>query len=187
MNENKEVFSELVLLKYQVYNSLFLTLGISGVHRTGILLPLLTTACREGLDRKMAPDAIISSFFDKVPGYNEEKEQTDQLFRFVQFIERQITLVDALEDAAYKKVHDLRGSGSFQAFYQTAENRNALDKLCRALEKFRVRIVLTAHPTQFYPGAVLGIITDLAEAVKSNNIGEVKLLLSQLGDRKSVV
>ncbi len=181
MNENKEIFSELVLLKYQVYNSLFLTLGISGVHRTGILLPLLTTACREGLDRKMAPDAIISSFFDKVPGYNEEKEQTDQLFRFVQFIERQITLVDALEDAAYKKVHDLRGSGSFQAFYQTAENRNALDKLYRALEKFRVRIVLTAHPTQFYPGAVLGIITDLAEAVKSNNIGEVKLLLSQLG------
>jgi phosphoenolpyruvate carboxylase len=29
------------------------------------------------------------------------------------------------------------------------------------LEDFNVRTVLTAHPTQFYPGSVLGIINDL--------------------------
>ncbi|MFN2423079.1 MAG: phosphoenolpyruvate carboxylase [Cryomorphaceae bacterium] len=181
MKDNRDAFSDLVLLRYQVYNSLFLTLGIDGVHRTGILLPLLSNACKDGLEQGMTPDEIVTSFFDKVPGYKNESDRTDQLFRFVQFTERQITLVDALEDAAYKRVHDLRGSGSFQAFYQTAANRNALDKLYTALEKFRVRIVLTAHPTQFYPGAVLGIITDLAEAVKTNNLRSIKMFLAQLG------
>ncbi len=181
MKDNRDIFSDLVLLRYQVYNSLFLTLGIGGVHRTGIMLPLLTTECKEGLEHGKTPDEIIKGFFDKVPGYNSHEEQVDQLFRFVQFIERQITLVDALEDASYDRVHDLRGNGSFQSFYQIAANRNALDKLYKALEKFRVRIVLTAHPTQFYPGAVLGIITDLAKAIEKNDLRTIKSLLSQLG------
>lgn len=181
MTDNRDAFSDLVLLRFQVYNSLFLTLGIGGVNRTGILLPLLNTSCKEGLEKGMTPDEIINSFFEKVPGFKTAEQRTDQLFRFVQFTERQITLVDALEDAAYKKVNDLRGSGSFQSFYQTAANRNALDKLYKALEKFRVRIVLTAHPTQFYPGAVLGIITDLAEAIKTNDLRSIKMYLAQLG------
>jgi phosphoenolpyruvate carboxylase len=41
--------------------------------------------------------------------------------------------------------------------------------------------VLTAHPTQFYPGAVLGIITDLTVAIRNNNLSEIKTLLAQLG------
>jgi phosphoenolpyruvate carboxylase len=32
-------------------------------------------------------------------------------------------------------------------------------------ENFNVRTVLTAHPTQFYPGSVLGIINDLTDAL----------------------
>lgn len=181
MNEQRDVFANLVLLRYQVYNSLFLTLGIDGVHRTGILLPLLKTASEEGLEAGRTPEEIVENFFDKVPGYKNEDMRIDQMFRFVQFIERQITLVDALEDSAYDKVNDLRGPGSFQSFYQTAANRNALEKLYVALEKFRVRIVLTAHPTQFYPGPVLGIITDMAEAIHTNDLPTIKQLLAQLG------
>ena len=49
------------------------------------------------------------------------------------------------------------------------------------MSKFKVRPVLTAHPTQFYPGSVLGIITDLTKAVKDNNLNEIKVLLAQLG------
>jgi phosphoenolpyruvate carboxylase len=133
------------------------------------------------LNQEQDPDEIIDLFFDKTPGYTTAEKRLNQLFRFVQFIERQITLVDALEDASYDQVNDLRGTGSFQSFYQTASNRNALEKLYKALEKFRVRIVLTAHPTQFYPGAVLGIITDLAEAIKVNDLPTIKGLLAQLG------
>src|SRR5690606_18548325 len=36
-------------------------------------------------------------------------------------------------------------------------------------------------PTQFYPGPVLGIINDLIEAIKKNDIQNIYLLLQQLG------
>ena len=41
--------------------------------------------------------------------------------------------------------------------------------------------MLTAHPTQFYPGSVLGIITDLTEAIKENDLTRIHQLLAQLG------
>ena len=41
--------------------------------------------------------------------------------------------------------------------------------------------MLTSHPTQFYPGKVLGIITDLEESIKDNDFVEVNHLLLQLG------
>ena len=47
-----------------------------------------------------------------------------------------------------------------------------------------MRIVLTAHPTQFYPGSVLGIINDLAKAISGGELESVKMLLTQLGKTK---
>ncbi|MEZ4907578.1 MAG: hypothetical protein R2771_08070 [Saprospiraceae bacterium] len=41
--------------------------------------------------------------------------------------------------------------------------------------------MLTAHPTQFYPGNVLGIITDLSKAVNDDDFKFIKDLLAQLG------
>ena len=58
------------------------------------------------------------------------------------------------------------------------------EELKKYLEDFKVRIVLTAHPTQFYPGEVLGIITDLDKAIQNNNLVLIKNLLSQLGKNK---
>jgi phosphoenolpyruvate carboxylase len=180
--ENKlDVFNELVLLKYQIFNSIFLTLGLDGVHRTGILLPLLSEHCKREFLEETPPDKIIEGFFDEYDGFNSDTKRTDQLFSFIQYVERQIVLVDALEDAAFDKVHQMEGSGSFRSFYQTATNRNSSAKLLEALEYFRVRLVLTAHPTQFYPGPVLGIITDLAEAIKANDLQAIKQCLAQLG------
>ena len=40
---------------------------------------------------------------------------------------------------------------------------------------------MTAHPT-FYPGTVLAIITDLTDAIQSNDIGLARKLLQQLGN-----
>jgi phosphoenolpyruvate carboxylase len=48
------------------------------------------------------------------------------------------------------------------------------------LENFNVRTVLTAHPTQFYPGSVLGIINDLTKQFEKNLLN-IKELLAQLG------
>ena len=54
------------------------------------------------------------------------------------------------------------------------------DLLLLSNEDFNVKIVLTAHPTQFYPDNVLGIITDLTEAIKNNKLLEIKNYLTQL-------
>ena len=56
------------------------------------------------------------------------------------------------------------------------------DELTSILSKFSARVILTAHPTQFYPGTVLAIITDLTDAIQSNDIGLARKLLQQLGN-----
>ena len=38
----------------------------------------------------------------------------DLLFRFVQYIERQVVLFDALEDAAFPKLNDINGAGTLK-------------------------------------------------------------------------
>jgi len=53
--------------------------------------------------------------------------------------------------------------------------------LAKHLEEFSLRPVLTAHPTQFYPGHVLGILTDLEKSIRANELGHINLLLQQLG------
>ncbi|MFN2428856.1 MAG: phosphoenolpyruvate carboxylase [Cryomorphaceae bacterium] len=181
MNESKKAFEELVSLKYQVFNSIFLTLNLDGVHKTGILLPLLKEHCEDGFMENQTPKEIIDSFFEEHQDFKTDKSIIDQLFRFIQYIERQVVLVDSLEDAAYGEVNSLEGAGSFKAFYEEVINKNKEENLLEALRNFRTRLVLTAHPTQFYPGAVLGIITDLAEAIKRNDLTQIKQLLAQLG------
>lgn len=181
MSASYEAFQNLVALRYKAYNSIFLTLELDGVHHTGIMLPILHEYCKHGFEQSKNPQEIIDSFFDEQIKPKSEKAKLDMLFRFIQFIERQVVLVDALEDASFDKVNDTKGSGSYKAFYETVSNRHALAKLKDALKLMRVRIVLTAHPTQFYPGAVLGIINDLADAIENNQLLEIKKLLEQLG------
>jgi phosphoenolpyruvate carboxylase len=180
MNENIQAFEEHVALRFQVFNSIFLTLDLGDVHRTGILVPMLAELCRKGLAEGQSPENIMEQFFASQPQLVDQTDKINQLFAFVQFIERQVVLVDALEDAAFARVNNLEGSGSLKSFIQTAINRNARERLIEALDQFRVRVVLTAHPTQFYPSAVLGIITDLTEAVKQNNLSLIKQYLAQL-------
>ena len=55
------------------------------------------------------------------------------------------------------------------------------NELKEKLEDYAVRLVLTAHPTQFYPGPVLGIINDLSRAVIQNNAAEINTFMQQLG------
>ena len=49
------------------------------------------------------------------------------------------------------------------------------------IEKFKTRVVLTAHPTQFYAPPVINIIEDLISAIKAENIDNIKNLLLQMG------
>lgn len=44
-----------------------------------------------------------------------------------------------------------------------------------------MKVVFTAHLTQFYPNSVLRIIQDLEECIKINDINAIDALLQQLG------
>src|SRR5690606_38806972 len=90
-------------------------------------------------------------------------------------------LFDALEDAAYKHTHDLSGPGTLKQLIADALQYNKIEVLKETLKTFCVRPVLTAHPTQFYPGSVLGIIHDLSRALMRNDSVEINTFLQQLG------
>ncbi|WP_046756779.1 phosphoenolpyruvate carboxylase [Kordia jejudonensis] len=175
-------FQENVFSKYQIYNSIFMTLPFDGISNTGVLLPLFSDTCQQGYDLDRNPTQIVEKFFERYVNKNKtEKEKVDLLFRFIQYIERQVVLFDAVEDAAFSIVNNMEGRGTLRNIREEAQEKNQLEALKAHLKRFKVRPVLTAHPTQFYPGQVLGIITDLAEAIKKDDLLTIKKLLAQLG------
>ncbi len=174
-------FRNEVGIKFQLYNSLFTSLPFHRIEKTGILLSLLSTICEEGYKKKLSPSEIISEFFSRHTTYTGEHEQNDLLFRFVQYVERQVVLFDALEDASFRHVHDFNGIGTLKQLESEVLQDNKEEELAEKLRDFAVRLVLTAHPTQFYPGSVLGIINDLSKALTENNASLINTYLQQLG------
>ncbi len=176
-----KAFLELVATKYQLYNSLFLTLPFAGLSTAGAKLPIFSQACQQGLEQGQSPKQIVENFFKTVLVEKNQAEQIDTLFLWLQFVERQVVLFDALEDAAFAKTHDLRGTGTLIDFLQQIKAEHASAKVLKRLNTYQTRIVLTAHPTQFYPPEVLVVIQRLAKAIDQDNIGEIRDLLLQLG------
>ena len=174
-------FKQSVLSKYQIYNSIFMTLPFDAVTKTGVLLPLFHETCEKGFKKGDDPTTIVDTFFKKYQARRTKESQINLLFRFIQYIERQVVLFDAIEDAAFPVVNNMEGIGTLRNLKGSAISDDKLEELKEYLEEFKVRIVLTAHPTQFYPGSVLGIITDLTEAIKDNNLSEINNLFGQLG------
>ncbi len=170
-----------VLNKYQVYNSLFLNLPFDTVSNTGLLVPMLFKACEAGFAANRNPQQILTQFLKQHAGVETDQEQIPLLFRFIQYIERQIVLFDSAEEAAYTSNHDLDGQGSLVYLANQTAYTNQKQQLQELLKTYHVRVVLTAHPTQFYPGPVLGIMTDLSQSIKSNDISFIEQLLQQLG------
>ncbi|MDB5278088.1 MAG: phosphoenolpyruvate carboxylase [Ferruginibacter sp.] len=174
-------FKNLVGIKFQLYNSLFTSLPFHRIEKTGILLSLLQNNCEEGYRKKQSPVEIIEDFFNKQTTYRQPQERLDLLFRFIQYIERQVVLFDALEDASFKEVNDMGGVGTLKHLESEVLQTNKEEELSAKLKNFAVRLVLTAHPTQFYPGSVLGIINDLSKALMANNAAQINMYLQQLG------
>lgn len=174
-------FKNYVGLKFQLYNSLFTSLPFHRIEKTGMLLSLFLNSCEEGYKKKQSPEQIIEDFFSKDATYHTQSEKMDLLFRFIQFVERQVVLFDALEDAAFKYVHETAGAGTLKQLEVEVVQNKKEKELAKKLQEFCVEIVLTAHPTQFYPGSVLGIINDLSRALSENNTGRINMYLQQLG------
>lgn len=176
-----EAYQELVELKYQLYDRLFLTLPLDAVQKAGLWMPLIHEACTEGYAEKKDPEAIVSEFFRMHLPDLEPDEQIRLLFKVIQYIERQVVLIDALEDAAYDQIHHMNGSESWHQMAEKMENDITREAVEAILGDIGVRVVLTAHPTQFYPKTVLSIISDLKDAIRNNQTSDVRQLLEQLG------
>ena len=174
-------FNDNVLSKYQIYNSIFCTLPFDTINNTGVLLPLFHEVCEKGFKNGKNPTEIVEEFFKKYQDSPSETNKKDLLFQFIQYIERQVVLFDAVEDAAFPIVNNMDGFGTLRNSKEIAILSDKKEALKKHLEEFKVRIVLTAHPTQFYPGSVLGIITDLDKAIQNDDLLLIKKLLAQLG------
>ncbi|MFZ9472861.1 MAG: phosphoenolpyruvate carboxylase [Sediminibacterium sp.] len=181
-NNNYSVqFRRNVSDKYIIYNSLFAALPYSGIANVGALLPIMLQTCEEGYAKTKSPIEIIDYFFKQHTAVETEKEKIDHLFKYVQYMERQVVLFDAIEDAAFTSVNDIEGIGSLKALIREASFSGKTQALKNKLKDFKVRIVLTAHPTQFYPANVLGIIHDMGDAIAKNDYHTINQYIQQLG------
>src|SRR5215471_9437173 len=179
-NSALQQFRNLVGIRFQLYNSLFTSLPFHRIEKTGVLLSLFLLHCEEGFRKKQSPDEIVESFLSQYTSYRKEQEWVDLLFRFIQYAERQVVLFDALEDSVFKHINDLNGACTLKHLESEVMQTQKEDQLVEKLKEFSVRLVLTAHPTQFYPGEVLGIINDLSKALSEENAALINSYLQQL-------
>ena len=87
-----ERFNQNVLSKYHIYNSVFITLPFDAIDNTGVLLPLFSEVCSTGFKNNLTPVEIVNSFSKKYLDSVTEEEKISLLFRFIQYVERQIVL-----------------------------------------------------------------------------------------------
>ncbi len=182
MNTNRmDFFDRLVNKKFNLYNSMFLGLPFPNIKDTGTLIPLLQMDCQKGLGQQKDPKIIIKEFFDKHTEFQKEEEKFDFLFRVIQYVERQVVLFDAVEDASFEKVNALNTNPSVAEICKKEFREGNLQTVIEKLNTFGVRLVFTAHPTQFYPLTVLDIINALRNAIQKDEIEEIDIQLQQLG------
>ncbi|WP_300673017.1 phosphoenolpyruvate carboxylase [Soonwooa sp.] len=182
INDKKnEIFRQLVENKFQIYNSLFMSLPYDKMTNIGMLLPFLYEESKEGYDKALSPEEIINSFFKNHTDLQTEEQKLELLFKIVQYIERQVVLFDSIEDAAFQDLHSEADAGTIVNLYERALQDHRLTEVRKKLKDFSVKIVFTAHPTQFYPNAVQRIIHDLRNAIQDDSVTEIDVLLQQLG------
>ena len=92
------------------------------------------------------------------------------MFRVIQYVERQVVLYDSIEDAAFSKLLESGKDVSLKDYFHMMACDVNTDSIPKKLRDFSVRIVFTAHPTQFYSPSVLDIIGNLRELISGNDI-----------------
>ncbi len=180
-NDCLDNFYEHVILKYQIYNGLFLDLPFEKITYIGSQLPVFSEICLRGLNQGKHPKELIKDFIDKLLKVDDKRKKHEMLFLFLLFIERQVLLFDSIEEAFLQRYVDMKGPGSIYYFLNRVIESNKVDSYHNTLSHYAIRIVLTAHPTEFYPEPILNIREDLINAIKKGDIREMLELLRQMG------
>ncbi len=174
-------FTSPIALPYHTYNSLFLSLGFKGIEEVGTHLALFGQQCEKQIKEGLNPQQIIEAFWkERYKGADDSKKMAILRY-FIQYVERQVVLFDSVEDSLFVKTHEMNGPGSLKHFLTQITTPEEQVKLLESIQTWGLRLVLTAHPTQFYPGKVLGIINDMGKEIRGNNLENIRLLLMQLG------
>jgi len=168
-------------LLYHTYNSLFLSLPFHEIEETGTHLALFAHHCKNGFDAGKSPVEIVETFWKEYFEKATSEQRLSLLFYFIQYVERQVVLFDSVEDSVFESTHDMNGPGSVRHLLNNLDTAEERALLLEKIRHFSLRLVLTAHPTQFYPGKVLGIINDLGKVIQGNDLEQIRLLLLQLG------
>lgn len=176
-----EEFNRSVTNKFNIYNSLFLSLPYRNIKNVGMLIPLLIEQCNDGLKDGKSPQEILELFFTKFADIPDTRDRIDFMFRMIQYVERQVVLYDSVEDSAFPKLQEYSDSLSIKDYFVLVEENKNWDKIAEKLASFSARIVLTAHPTQFYTSNVLDIIDDLRYLIDDNKVDDIDITLQQLG------
>ena len=75
-----ERFNEKVLSRFQIYNSLFLTLPFKAIKQTSLLMPLFAEHCRIQYEKNSNPTEILNSFFSQyAPDLKAQEEQDNKI------------------------------------------------------------------------------------------------------------
>lgn len=180
-DQRAEKFRQIVENKFQIYNSLFMSLPYDKMTNIGMLLPFLSEESKIGYEAGKTPEEIVEEFFKNHTDLQTEEQKTELLFKIIQYIERQVVLFDSIEDAAFPNMHSESDNGTVTNMYERSLQDHKLEKIREKLKDFAVKIVFTAHPTQFYPNSVQRILHDLRNAITSDSITNIDMLLQQLG------
>ena len=180
-NQRAEKFRQIVENKFQIYNSLFMSLPYDKMTNIGMLLPFLCEESKIGYEAGKTPEEIVEEFFKNHTDLQTEEQKLELLFKIIQYIERQVVLFDSIEDAAFPNLHSESDNGTVTNMYERSYQDHKLEQIREKLKDFAVKIVFTAHPTQFYPNSVQRILHDLRNAITTDSITNIDMLLQQLG------
>ena len=173
-----ENFEKSVNQKFEIYNSIFTGLPIN--RQSGNLHQQFNKTVEKGLQKAKSPKEIIDTFIKELNQPISDEKLLALLQDFIRIAERQVVIFDAVEDSAFDQINDLNGSNSLIFVLKDYINKGYENDIIQALANLKIRLVLTAHPTQFYPGTILAIINDLEIAIRNNDIESIGKLLQQL-------
>ncbi|MDC8103315.1 phosphoenolpyruvate carboxylase [Chryseobacterium sp. B21-037] len=180
-DQRAEKFRQIVENKFQIYNSLFMSLPYDKMTNIGMLLPFLYEESKNGYEAGKTPEEIVEEFFKSHTDLHTEEQKLELLFKIIQYIERQVVLFDSIEDAAFPNLHSESDNGTVTNLFERSQQDHKLEKVREKLRDFTVKVVFTAHPTQFYPSSVQRIIQDLRSAITTDSVTNIDMLLQQLG------
>lgn len=167
--------------KYNVYNSIFLNLPFENVSHIRTMIPVMTADINTGLGKGRSPEQIINDYFKTNTDITDEYEKIEFMFMLIQYVERQIVLFDSIEDSAFPHLQDSENNISIRDTIRMGMQLHIEAKMIKKLSSFSIRPVFTAHPTQFYPPAILDIISKLKHMIDNNDLNSMDLTLQQLG------